>query len=160
MKNYYIFLLIDGIPFLELILDSKKRAINGPEQINWDKTKYILLEFKTEIDNKKIVTKGFIKDGKSILTNKLSYFEVNVKNAHKIWQEENNIPKIEKGLIELSEKLFFASPDNFLRYMKQKRLFSDSELEKYEEALHTIKAEKEMLSSWNIVDTKYGKEKE
>ena len=54
-------------------------------------------------------------------------------------------------IIELSEKLFYEEPSSFVQYMKEKKLFTQSEILKFEETLKIWEEEKEMINSWRVL---------
>ena len=68
INNYYIFISLDGVPIVELLLNSKYRAIEKYDNTDWNTMKYIILNFKTDIQNKDVIKKGYIKQHEKILT--------------------------------------------------------------------------------------------
>ena len=152
MKNYYVFLCLDNVPFLELILNSNKRAISNYEMIDWQNTKYIILNFKSNIIKEELIQKGTLLYNNKVLTKQLIYYQINIEKAHKKWKEKTlKISKKNYKIIELSEKLFYEDPTSFIEYIKEKKLFNKSEMTKFEETLKIWNEENEMLKSWQIL---------
>lgn len=154
MKYYYVFLLLDGVPFLEFFLDEEKIAIDDYKQIMWENIKYIILEFKTNLQKNEMVQKGTIKNKNIIITNQIIYYEINVKASHQAYNNKKNIPKKYDKLIKLSEKLFFSNPENFLQYIEELKLFPKNEIKKYYQALEKMKEEQRILNSWHHLKEK------
>ncbi len=153
MHFYYIFICLDGIPILEFILNQKYYAVKQLEQITWEETKYIILDFKSQnVHQKQVVEKGTIKQGEQMLTNQMSYYRVDINKAHVLYQKDpTSLKKLEKRLITFSEKIFFGTPREFVTYLKERKLVTKQELEKFEIALKKMQKEEEILKSWNLV---------
>lgn len=149
MSNYYIFLCMDNIPFLELILDKNKKSITNYQKIDWNNIKYIILNFKSNFSNGEAIKKGNILYKDEILTKQLIYFQINIRKTHNSF--EKNMSKKNAKIIELSEKLFYEEPSSFVQYMKEKKLFTQSEILKFEETLKIWEEEKEMINSWRVL---------
>jgi len=153
MKNYYIFICLDGVPILELLLDKNYHAIEYIENINWKITKYIILDFKSSSSPHKVIEKGVVTYQEKVLTKQITYYRIDMVKAHKkrTKQDSQSLKKVEKKIIELSDKLFHDKPEEFLNFIKENKLVPKTDIQKLEKALLKLQAEKEILDSWKNV---------
>ncbi len=152
MKHYYVFLCLDKIPFLELILDQHCHA-KEDKNINWERVKYIILDFKSHVNSKcKMIEIGKIKDAKKILTNQLTYIKVDITKVHNAYIKAK-IPNqiIPKRISTFTEKLFFSTPAEFLKYLNEKKLLNKEDKKKFASALKKMQEEEQILKTWKNV---------
>ncbi len=158
MKSYYIFVCLDSVPIIELLVNSKYKAIKKFEKIDWQQTKYIILDFKSsEKINDQIIEKGCVKYQQKILTKQILYIKINLKKAHETISKNKKSqwkPK-EWNLLYFAEKVFFGEPLEFIEYLKKTKIFKEKDIIKFEASLKNLQKEKEFLESWNkVINTK------
>lgn len=153
--NYYVFFCLDGVPIFETILDKNKKAIENLEEIDWYQTKYVVLDFKSVLPkNQKAVAKGKIKSKQKVLTKQIIYYQINISESQKILQNKPiQINKIDKLLLEMAIVLFLGTPNEFLNYVKKKKIMRSKEIKKLEKALLNQKKEQEILDTWKNIKT-------
>lgn len=150
MKNYYIFLCLDNVPIIELLVNDKYKAITNYEKINWNLTKYIIINFKSYLERKfELLEKGKIKNKHQILTNQITYYQVNLNLIKQ--EDHDKISKKEQKIIELADYMFYKSSDEFLKYIKKQHFFSEKDISYFDQALFKLKEEQKIIESWKNI---------
>lgn len=154
MKNYYIFICLDGIPTLELLLDHRKKYVKDIRQVDWHFTKYIVLDFCSKTKKEvHVIEQGNPQYKSKILTTKIVYYQINIYRALQISKKKEfqKLSRWKKDLICLSNILFNSEPIKFIDYMKKKRLLSTQDIVKLEEALKLLEEENKIIESWKNI---------
>ncbi len=159
MKSYYVFICLDGVPIIEILVDSKYKVVEDYENVDWHNNKYIILNFKTnpEIDSK-IIEKGNIKYRQKILTKQLKYYQVNLK----LLSQSINInylkyTRSEKKILEFAKIMFFQEPEVFIDYIKRNQIFGKKDIYQFDQALKKMKKETKIITSWKNIQNKKNK---
>ena len=154
INNYYIFISLDGVPIVELLLNSKYRAIEKYDNTDLNTMKYIILNFKTDIQNKDVIKKGYIKQHEKILTKQITYLEIDIQMSYQNMKEnkKEKFSKKEWELLLFTKKLFFGTPIEFIEYIEKKHLFSKHDLINLKKAMKKMSSEQKILDSWNLLN--------
>lgn len=153
-KSYYVFICLDGIPTFELLLDYQLKAIENYEQVKWDFTKYVILDFKSAIESDSApIMKGYVKYYKKIMTKRVIYYHVNIAKAMEEIEAERLgfYAKSEAKIMLFSKVLFQSEPKEFLEYIKKNKILPIKDMNRLSEALKNQNKEQEIIDSWQNV---------
>ncbi len=150
--NYYVFICLDGVPVFEIFVDKNYKAIEQFEKVDWNQTKYIILDFKSAYSKKlKVIEKGEITYRQKVLTKQILYFRIDILKSQKELKK-NQVLKLEnKNLMEFGIVLFLKSPSHFLKYIKKKKIMRKKEMENMEKAFVNQIKEQEILDTWKNI---------
>lgn len=151
IKNYYVFICLDGVPILELFLNKKRKAIEEVEKIDWMTVKYIILDFKSVYEKKhSVIEKGCVTHQEKLLTKQFLYYRIDLSKAHENVKKkkEAKFPKKEWNIMLFAEIMFQKEPEHFVTYMKEQQLLKKKDIANLEKSLKILKKEQQILNTW------------
>lgn len=152
--HYYVFICLDGVPILELFLNKNYRTVENLADANWNKVKYVILNYKTNMMTKKVIENGFVQKEDKILTKQINYYQINLQ---KIEKQKSQLPVKEQKIITFAKKIFFGNPEEFLKYVKEKKLFSEKDIHNFEKAMKNLREEQKLIQSWGKIEAQKNK---
>lgn len=151
IKNYYVFVCLDGVPILELFLNNKRKAIEQTEKIDWMTVKYIILDFKSfSLKGHSVIEKGKVMHHEKMLTNQFIYYRIDLKKSHENikGRKEKSFPKKEWNIMNFAEVMFHQESNQFIKYVKEREILKKKDILNLEKSLKILKKEQQILNSW------------